>query len=279
MSNRPILVTGVPRSGTTWLARRIATPRRTALAGREPMNPRGRQYALAGTLDGWTELGRPSARQTLALRATYAGVNPRVVSRYGVRSWATALPWTRVVVKDPWALLSLPAIVAATGATPVLVWRHPAAVLASYRRVGWHADLDEVRPVLTAHRTSHADGGLPVDTCAPVDDVAAMAEFWSALHEIALDHLPASAVVVSHEAIAAGGEGAERALFERLGLAWSGDVGRGGRSSGEEGTGLHRLRRDPAAVAGGWRRHLAMGEVERMEDAANCVLERLRSVA
>ena len=46
----PILVTGVPRSGNTWLARLLATSPGTAMAGREPMNPRGRQYALGGTL-------------------------------------------------------------------------------------------------------------------------------------------------------------------------------------------------------------------------------------
>ena len=53
---RPILVTGVPRSGTTWLARLLAGSPGTALAGREPMNPRGRQYALGGTLTGWARL-------------------------------------------------------------------------------------------------------------------------------------------------------------------------------------------------------------------------------
>ena len=132
---RPILVTGVPRSGNTWLARLLALSPGTALAGREPMNPRGRQYALGGSLDGWTRLTDPSPYQRFLLRTAYQGWNPMVFSRFGARQWAGPLPHTRVVVKDPYALLSLRTVVAATGATPVLVYRHPGAVLASYRRV------------------------------------------------------------------------------------------------------------------------------------------------
>ena len=60
---RPILVTGVPRSGTTWLARWLAAGAGMALPGREPMNPHGRSYALAGTLTGWVRLSEPTPRQ------------------------------------------------------------------------------------------------------------------------------------------------------------------------------------------------------------------------
>src|SRR5680860_1295625 len=99
----PILVTGIPRSGTTWLARLLATASRTALTGREPMNPRGRQYALGRTLDGWTCLQQLSDRQRRAMWTAYHGVNPWVYSKYGRRQWLAPLPWTRVVVKDPYA--------------------------------------------------------------------------------------------------------------------------------------------------------------------------------
>ena len=37
------------------------------------MNPRGKQYALGGTLDGWTRLTDPTPRQRLLLRAAYRG--------------------------------------------------------------------------------------------------------------------------------------------------------------------------------------------------------------
>jgi hypothetical protein len=276
LARRPILVTGMPRSGTTWLARLLATAPGTALAGREPMNPRGRQYALAGTLDGWTELTSLSPRQRRALRRAYAGVNPFVYSRYGRRQWAAALPWTRLVMKDPFAILSVPVVVDATGATAVLLYRHPGAALASYRRMGWQPDLDELRPVLRAHRATHGTADRP-DLPAPGQSSAAeeMGRFWSALYEIALDNARdlERLVIVSHEELAGGGEPAARRLFDALDLQLSpatrGELSREGperASAPATGTkGLHDLDRAPAAVAGEWRRRLEPGEVETIE--------------
>ena len=112
-----------------------------------------------------------------------------VFSRFGARQWAGPLPWTRVVVKDPYALLSMPAVVAATGATPVLVYRHPGAILASYRRVGWHPRLDEVAAIV-AHRgelTTALGLELPVGAVGSEPVTAHdMGAFWSVLHELAL---------------------------------------------------------------------------------------------
>ena len=48
----PILVTGVPRSGTTWLARWLARGGGMALTGREPMNPEATSTDLRGPSTG-----------------------------------------------------------------------------------------------------------------------------------------------------------------------------------------------------------------------------------
>ena len=180
---RPILVTGVPRSGNTWLARLLALSPGTALAGREPMNPRGRQYALGGSLDGWTRLTDASPYQRFLLRTAYQGWNPMVFSRFGARQWAGPLPQTRLVVKDPYALLSLRCVVAATGATPVLVYRHPGAVLASYRRVAWPPGSTRSQRSPAAPRCERSawtcrrspQGSTPVTAHE-------MGIFWSVLH-------------------------------------------------------------------------------------------------
>ena len=197
---RAVLVTGVPRSGTTWLARLLAMAPRTAMPGREPMNPHAGQFRLAGTLQAWSRLDQPTRRQRHALWRSYRGLEPRTYGRLGLRSWAAPLPWTTVVVKDPFALLALPAVVAATSARPVLVFRHPAAVLASYRRMGWTPDVAElvaVEPSLAARAPGQ-----------DADDVERMAFFWSACHEIALRPEAGSEAIVcvSHEEITRGGE-------------------------------------------------------------------------
>jgi len=288
--SRSILVTGMPRSGTTWLARLLATAQGTALTGREPMNPRGRQYALGRTLPGWVRMQSPSLQQRWALQSAYRGLNPWVYSRYGRRQWAAPLPWTRLVVKDPFAMLSVPAVVRTTGTAAVLVYRHPGAALASYRRMGWQPDLAELQPVVRAHqqevpfRDPRADD-LPLP--GEVSEPEAMGRFWSALYAMALSDVGdcPQLIVVSHEELAGGGASAAHALFEVLGLRWTGrsDIElaseSGRRTEGASmGTELHNFNRDPAKVAMSWRNLVTETEIELIESVTGRVRARLDQV-
>jgi hypothetical protein len=271
-----VLVTGVPRSGTTWLARLLAAGPGTAMPGREPMNPRSRQYALGGTLRGWSRLDPTDGRQARLLRRCYSGREVRTFSRFGVRQWAACLPRTRVVIKDPFALLSLATVTRLTGAVPVLLFRHPGAVLVSYRRRGWRADIDEV-VALGAPRP-------PAD-----DDVTAMGIFWSWCNTVALDDLDALAepagyrhrgLVTSHEQLVAGGDSAVSALRLRLGLAQPRrrpSVPAPGRQ--RRGRGLHDFARDPVELTEAWRDALTPDEVARLDDLTAATAQRLSRAA
>jgi Sulfotransferase family len=257
-------VTGLPRSGTTWLARLLAAGPGTAMPGREPMNPRERQFALGGTLRGWTRLD-PDARQQRLLRRCDAGREVRTLSRYGVRQWAAALPGTRVVVKDPFAMLSLSAIVRTTGATPVLLYRHPGAVLVSYRRMGWRADSAEIAR-LGAPRP-------PAD-----DDVTAMGIFWSWCNDVALDDLAAlgRGLLVGHEDLVVGGDSTVAGLRARLGLAAPRQSSREATApAGPRGQGLHDFDRDPVELTQAWRRELTDEETATLETLTAATADRL----
>lgn len=283
----PILVTGVPRSGTTWVARLLATAPATSLAGREPMNPRGRQFALGGTVSGWARMRDVSPAQHRVMRRAYRGWEPRVYSRYGRRQWAAPLPWSRLIVKDPFALLSLPAIVQRTAAVPVVVHRHPAAVLASYRRMGWSPDLDEVRAIAAAA----GDEVTPVPE-GPLDDATAMGVFWRALHELFLldsfapGGAPPPLVVVSHERLT-GDESTCRALMARLGLEWSPATERELRHEAaprpaevaQRPTTLHDFDRTPQQLAEGWRTQVTPEEIDTTERITADVRARLDEVS
>lgn len=263
----PVLVTGVPRSGTTWLARSLAAAPGTSLPGREPMNPRGRQFALGGRLDGWVRRETFSAEEAAVLRRCYSGREPRTFSRYGVRQWRAPWPGTRVVIKDPFALLSLAAVSATTGAVPVLIYRHPAAVLASYRRMGWTADTAELAAL-----------GAPGPDTA--DDVGAIAAAWHWSHQVALGDLDrvSDAVVVSHAALTAAGEVGLWALGDRLQLdvpqLRQARLRRWGWQAARE---LHNFDRSPAAVETGWRTQVGPGEIARLETATAAVWEQLET--
>lgn len=276
---RPILVTGMPRSGTTWLARQLASAPGAAMTGREPMNAKNSQYALGGTLQHWTRLEQVTARQSQILKRSYRGVNPWVYSRYGYRQWLAPWPWVRCVVKDPFAMASIPAIVAETGADVVVVYRHPAAVLASWRRMNWTAKPEEV--AWAEALTKGTVAGLDGETGS--DDVGLVARMWSALHTLVLEDIDrgTSVHVVAHESASSGGESALKALFSAVGLRWRAT---GRRADQPTPTGeaapdrLHNLRRDPRDVAHAWRQDIASEEFTRVDQAAKPLLQQLAEV-
>lgn len=283
-----ILVSGMPRSGTTWLARLLATASGTALTGREPMNARGRQYALGGTIPGWVSLSSLTTPQRRALRTAYAGLNPMVYSRYGRRQWAAPWPMTRVVVKDPFAMLSLPAVIEATGAEAILLYRHPGAAIASYRRMGWDPDLIELNGVIDRRAAEGLDAEHRVERLpAPGErnPAQAMGLFWKALYDMALNDLGRTqrVIVVAHEEVAGSGVPAGRRLFERLGLRWTEESqaeALGKDATGSEGPGaasreLHNLARNPKDVANSWRTHVSREELADVESVTADTRERL----
>lgn len=269
----PILVTGMPRSGTTWLARLLALAPGAALPGREPLNPRGRQYALSGSVQGWVRLTQPTPKQRRALWLSHRALTPWAYSRYGVRQWAAPLPWSQIVVKDPFALLSTKTVHEITGALPVVVYRHPGAMLTSYRRMGWLPDLDELAPIVRSYERDREPSD-PMIPALPADvepaSAAAMGWFWAALYAMAIADVRKTpcALIVSHEQLASDLTACQR-LYDHLDLRWNtaaeAEVTREG-SGPTAMNQLHNLRRSPAEVATAWRKHLSPSEIDEIED-------------
>lgn len=277
---QPVLVTGVPRSGTTWLARLLTSAPRTALAGREPMNPRDGGYGLAKTIDSWVRLSDPSPRQKRALRSAFVGRNPLCFGRYGRRQWAAPLPGTRVIVKDPFALLSLRTIASLTGARIVLVYRHPAAVLTSYRSMGWTHDLGELRAVLAGEPAHVRSTSLSTEP----SEAEQFGAFWADLHSAALaDREHVDMIVISHAELAGGGMAAAENVFESLDLVPGKRLENelrvnGGPADRTDGQRLHDFDRDPARVAHRWRDQIDTDELGDVERSARPVLEELDAI-
>jgi hypothetical protein len=180
-------------------------------------------------------------------------------------------------VKDPFALLSVEAIANVTGALPVLIYRHPGAVLASYRRMGWKPDIEEVE------RVAPECGRFDAESVSD-DDVDQMGWFWAVCHAIALEQLARlpMAIVVSHQELSLGGPPAVRTLFDACDLAWSPRVAAEvARWSGPMATApvsgdrLHVMNRAPKDVDESWRGRLDPGDILRLEQRTLRVLNEL----
>jgi hypothetical protein len=151
LTNRPILVTGAPRSGTTWVGRMLASHARVAYVA-EPFNPdqlagvpadhffhhvtdrdAGRFVAYLERLLRFRAVPLPHRRRGLWHRATRAAVRALRLLRYRLGAY-------RPLMKDPIAFFSAEWLARTFGMDVVVLVRHPAALAGSLKRLDWHVD-------------------------------------------------------------------------------------------------------------------------------------------
>lgn len=187
----PILVTGAPRSGSTWVGNVLSLDPRSGYI-HEPFNknsPDGR--CRARFAHGFTYVTEENEAGYLApLADTLAwkyspGAELRRISNPPVRPRKVAVPrdlarlardfsyfeymrrrGQRVILKDPLALFSANWLARRFGARVVVVIRHPAAFVASLRAAGW----DRVRFEIFQNQAR-----LMQDRLAPYRDAVARA--------------------------------------------------------------------------------------------------------
>jgi hypothetical protein len=151
----PILVTGSPRSGTTFVGRMLALSPDVHYI-HEPFHPRfGPEVTAARFRRFYTYLGDGSAdvvlkplARTMALHYDLGPALRRARrpadARRAVRQWHefNRARWrgARPLVKDPAALFSSEWLADTFELKVIVMIRHPAAVAASYKRLGWEVD-------------------------------------------------------------------------------------------------------------------------------------------
>jgi hypothetical protein len=275
-----ILVTGAPRSGTTWVGRALC------LGGDvgeiyEPFNPASRQWR-------WFDPPEHYLYVDESIEAPYVDAVEQMSSwryplvrrlragdgRGAVQAWARsrAHRGRGVLVKDPIALFSAPWLARRFGYRPLVVVRHPAGFVSSLVRVQWQVRfgswLRQPRLMETLlapwreeiERAAHGELGV----------VEAGAVFWRVSTGVVLRCRAEQPdwVVVRHEDLSADPVAEFRALYDRFGLTWSAAVAReiAAQSAADNpaevvGGAQHGLQRDSRSVATIWRQRLSDDQV------------------
>ena len=227
-----VLVTGCPRSGTTFVGGVLASTPRAAYL-HEPLNP---DCGLPAAKHRFPDLADPSASEVAAqmldlfeLRGQLRGrVYPTdaMIVRLGKRAVrgrgplelarAKLLPHREhIVVKDPFAMRSIPWF-EAQGCTVVVMVRHPAAVVASMRRLGWSAR-SSMQGFARQGLLDDAEYGWAGRLENELDGVAL---FWRMNYRTALTGLGDARLVVHEELSARPSEGIAD-LRTLTGIPWS----------------------------------------------------------
>ena len=289
-NRRPILVTGSHRSGTTWVGRMLEAAGDVYYV-HEPFNPvfvrpglcdapfRGFTYvhagnahrfdgALSDVIEGRYHVGRGllSVRSKLDLKRMLGEARRAADARRTGK---------RTLVKDPIALLSSEWLADRFGMDVVVMVRHPAAFVASIKRVGWRHDLQAFldEPALMDDLLDDQRDLLErsVARGAALGVVEEAAVVWVLLHEAIRrfrERRPSWAFVRHEELSSAPLEGYAD-LYARLGLALTPQARATIAEHSDSANPLtaregeaHELRRNSTEVVRAWTRQLDPAEID-----------------
>lgn len=284
----PILVTGAHRSGTTWVGKMLAANPCTAYIS-EPLNVWHRPGVLGAPVEKWyTYLCEenestylPAFRETLALRYGLWREMRVLRSRKDVlrmgRDFAIFLRGRllgqRPLLKDPFAVFSIPWFAARLGCRVVVTVRHPAAFASSLKRLDWPFDFRDLldQPLLMR-------GWLEEDRAAmeamPAGDIIGQAALlWRMVYRVVARtrSLLPSLIILRHEDLSRAPVPGYRALYEALGLPFTPQVEHTilNASSAENPAELskkkvHAVKLNSRANLDNWKKRLSADEIERI---------------
>ncbi len=231
MARTPILVTGMHRSGTTWVGRMLAASGE-AVYLHEPLNPWCADVLLHRTVELQylyvTEENEaeylPAFQRLLGfpLDSRKLERSPGQRLRRLGRLLAARATGARALLKDPFAFFSVPWFARRLDTEVVVVVRQPVAVAGSAKRLGWGFDTQSVlsQPELMRDRLEPFRAELEEQ---PVTLAGQTALLWKIVYSVARDYareLP-QVRLVRHEDLSSEPQAGFQELYGSLGLTFN----------------------------------------------------------
>jgi sulfotransferase family protein len=301
-SRGPIHVAGMARAGTSWVAEMLR-----AAGGfvhlNEPFNHKHPPGQSPGILNAPVPVGylyiadhnadayRPALHDTFRfryrhlaeLRKNRSGFDLAKMAKYSSAFAMGALRRKRPLLDDPYASLAGLWIAEEFDGQAAVLVRHPAAMVASYRKLGYRAHfrhfLDQPQLMADYLEPWREEMEALVETD---DRVAQVATFWTMLHRVLADMVDRSdrLHVVRYEDLCADPVGEFERLFTRLGLEFNdaarAEVVRGTEGSSKNQSHAWRMSRhgglsrtafrpmDSKAMIWAWKKTISPGEAARI---------------
>lgn len=241
-SRAPVLITGLPRSGTSWVGKMLERSGSLVYVN-EPLNPRHPpggspgvlnatiqhryQYVCAENEQAWL----PAFRDTSALRYHPVAELRQNHSAYDlarlVKYWSAFAVGRRrgrrALLDDPYAVFAAPWLADRLDTHVIVLMRDPASLVGSWRRLGWMFKPQEVleQPLLMRDLLGPYEDRLR-SVAASSDHLARIATLWAATYD-AVDRYRRARPrihVIRYEQLAGDPLAGFEALYSSTGLAW-----------------------------------------------------------
>lgn len=247
----PILVTGAHRTGTTWVGKMLAASGEAAYIS-EPLNVLHRRGVLKVPTKYWYTYicpdnendYLPAVQEMLTFnyhfRAEFRSLSSREpevlfrdLLRMGRDSWSFVqgkVRGQRPLVKDPFAVFSIPWFVQRLGFQVVVTVRHPAAFASSLKRLDWPFQFIDLlkqpllmRDWLEPFRQEIEELLIKVDPSATPDILAQGSLLWRIIYTTVArmqQDIP-QIQIVRHEDLSLDPLSGYKNCYQRLGLSFS----------------------------------------------------------
>ena len=286
---QPILVTGAHRSGTTWVGKMLASSQVAYIS--EPLNVLHRPGVLRARVMHWyqyicddneAEYLAPF-EELLDYRYHTWGEIKSIRSlkdflRMGrdFKIFYNALEHgQRALLKDPFAVFSIPWFTKQFDFKVIVTVRHPAAFASSLKRLGWNFDFNDLlnQPLLMRDHLEPYRGQMQA---VKVDDVIGQASLlWTMIYKTvhSQGQLDRRLIIVRHEDLSRDPVSGFRDLYAALGLDFTHHAEEKilNSSSSENPTELsrrktHSVKMDSRASIETWKTKLSADEIKRIRD-------------
>lgn len=289
-SQQPILVTGAHRTGTTWVGKMIAAHPGVSYIS-EPLNVRHRPGVLRATTEHWyTYICEQNEGDYLhPLRDTIQFEYHTLSEFKSLRSLKDAArmgrDWSiftmgrlfkkRALLKDPFAVFSVPWFANRLSCQVVITIRHPAAFTSSLKRLDWGFDFSHLlsQPLLMSDWLEPYRGEMEEIVNAPKDIISQASLLWCLVYRVVSEYCTQfpSFIIARHEDLSLEPVGGFQGIYDRLGLSFDSRARRAIlRSSSPYNpkerpeTAIYGTRLDSRANLDTWKERLSNEEIYRI---------------
>jgi len=316
-TQRPILVTGCPRSGTTFVGKVIGQspevfyiyepfndeaphhldlPERFVALGASGAETGaetgGHGTALDAQIGDMIALGRPAVRWRKAMLGAleFKAREPDLAGRLAAREFAyrreSFARASRVCIKDPLAFFAAEYLADAHDAQVVVMVRHPASVISSYLALDWPSEMGAIE----GRDLALDDAALAAEVAgfdpAARPNIDGLILQWRlfATATLELAERRPDWIFVIHDDLCLDPETHMRAMFDALGLTFgdaiAGRLRRDTTHAAPESVqnhSQHRHRRNSRELVDGWRDRLEPAVADRIMAETEVLWERVQA--